>query len=60
MSDNSIQDLISEETKRRLDIMSSEDYKFPEKITKTDILLIVSIISVCAVLIALCMLGVIE
>ena len=52
MSDNSIQDLISEETKRRLDIMSSEDYKFPEKITKTDILLIVSIISVCAVLIA--------
>ena len=42
MSKN-LEDLIYEETKRKLDIMESKEYEFPKRITKVDIYIIISI-----------------
>ena len=42
MSKN-LEDLIYEETKRKLDIMESKEYEFPERITKVDIYIIISV-----------------
>ena len=54
MSKN-LEDLIYEETKRKLDIMESKEYEFPKRITKVDIYIIISL-----VLIILCMSEVIK
>ena len=43
MSKN-LEELIYEETERRLDIMESKEYKFPKRITKVDSYIIISII----------------
>ena len=59
MSKN-LEDLIYEETKRKLDIMESKEYEFPKRITKVDIYIIISIIIISLVLIILCMSGVIK
>lgn len=59
MSKN-LEDLIYEETKRKLDIMESEEYEFPKRITKVDIYIIISIIIISLVLIILCMSEVIK
>ena len=59
MSKN-LEDLIYEETKRKLDIMESKEYEFPEIITKVDIYIIISIIIISLVLIILCMSEVIK
>ena len=56
----SIEELIYEETENRLSIMENPDYEFPKRITKVDITAIVGGIITCAVLILLCMVGVIE
>lgn len=56
----SIEELIYEETENRLSIMEKTDYEFPKRITKADVAAIVSGITICAVLILLCMVGVIE
>lgn len=59
MSKN-LEDLIYEETKRKLDIMESKEYEFPKGITKVDIYIIISIIIISLVLIILCMSEVIK
>ena len=58
MSKN-LEELIYEETERRLDIMESKEYKFPKRITKVDSYIILSII-ISLVLIILCMSEVIK
>lgn len=58
MSKN-IEELLYEETEKRLDIMESKEYKFPEKVTKLDGYIIMGIIILSLVLIILCMSGVI-
>ena len=59
MSKN-LEELIYEETERRLDIMESKEYKFPKRITKVDGYIIIGIIIVSLVLIILCMSEVIK
>ena len=59
MSKN-LEDLIYEETKRKLDIMESKEYECPKRITKVDIYIIISIIIISLVLIILCMSEVIK
>ena len=59
MSKN-LEELIYEETERRLDIMESKEYKFPKRITKVDSYIIASIIITSLVLIILCMSEVIK
>ena len=55
-----LEELIYEETKKRFDIMESKEYKFPEKISKTDSYIIISIIILSLLLIVLCMVEVIK
>ena len=55
-----LEELIYEETKKRLDIMESKEYKFPEKISKIDSYIIISIIILSLLLIVLCMVEVIK
>lgn len=55
----SIEELIYKETKSRLKEMESKNYKFPNQAGKGDAVKIVSAISVCIILIVLCMAGVI-
>ena len=55
-----LEELIYEETERRLDIMESKEYKFPKRITKVDSYIIISIIIISLVLIILCMSEVIK
>ena len=59
MSKN-LEELIYEETERRLVIMESKEYKFPKRITKVDSYIIISIIIISLVLIILCMSEVIK
>jgi len=56
----SIEKLIYDETKVRLEEMGGKDYIFPEKADKKDAIAIVSSIVVCVILIGLCMVGVIK
>lgn len=60
MAQQSIEELIKEETSRRLAIMEKDDYVFPEKINGADVAVIVGCIAVSLVLIILCMVGVIQ
>lgn len=59
-NNKSIEELIYEETEKRLSIMEKPDYEFPKRITKADVTVIIGGIVICAVLILLCMVGVIE
>lgn len=59
MAKEDIGKLIDEETKRRLDIMQQENYVFPEKAGRKDVIAILTLIVICTVLIAGCMMGVI-
>lgn len=54
-----INELIVCETEKRLEIMQSRDYVFPEKITNYDWIVLILLIVVCVLLIGLCMVGVI-
>lgn len=60
MKEQSIEEVIYSETEKRLKVMESPDYDFPRKITGLDWGAIIISIVVCTVLIALCMLGVIN
>ena len=60
MGQENIEKMIYEETERRLKIMESPGYEFPGPIRKADILGIVFAVGISAVLIFLCMMGVIE
>lgn len=56
----SLEELISSETEKRLNEMEQPDYEFPKKINKVDVIIMIAGIIVSAVLIALCMTGVIQ
>ncbi|AET68015.1 hypothetical protein Desor_2444 [Desulfosporosinus orientis DSM 765] len=60
METQTIEELIYNETKRRLELMEQADYEFPKTIGKGDVLAIIVSITVCILLIALCMIGVIQ
>ena len=59
MTEKSIEELIYEETDRRLKEMAAPDYPFPEKADRKDVIGIVAAVCACLVLIVLCMTGVI-
>ena len=58
--EKNIETLIYEETDQRLKEMGEKDYQFPQKADKIDAIGIIASISVCALLIILCMTGVIS
>lgn len=59
MAKESIENLIYEETERRLRIMEDPGYQFPRQATRLDAGLIALMIGSSILLIVLCMLGVI-
>ncbi|MBR1863287.1 MAG: hypothetical protein IJ806_04295 [Ruminococcus sp.] len=60
MSSESLEQIIYDETEKRLAEMSKEDYEFPERADKKDYIGIALAVGVCLLLIILCMTGVIE
>ena len=56
----SIEQMIYDETEKRLAEMQKTDYVFPKKIIKADIIGIICSVAVSLVLIVLCMAGVIK
>lgn len=52
-----IEQLIYEETERRLEIMQSDSYEFPKKMTWVDYGIIIASVAASLVLIVTCMLG---
>ena len=54
-----LEDLIYEETAKRLEIMEQLHYEFPKRMGKGDFVIIAAAVAVSLVLIALCMTGVI-
>lgn len=57
--EKTIEEVIYEETKKRLAEMQAPDYEFPAKMDRRDLIAILSSMGVCALLMALCMAGVI-
>lgn len=57
--EKSIEELIYEETEKRLKEMSAADYQFPQKADKKDVIGIVAAAGTSLLLIVLCMTGVI-
>lgn len=57
--EKSIEELIYEETEKRLQEMAAPDYVFPEKADRKDLIGIVAAAGLCLCLIILCMTGVI-
>ena len=53
----SIEQLIYEETERRLELMQSDSYEFPKKMTRVDYGIIIASVAASLVLIVTCMLG---
>lgn len=53
----SIEQLIYEETERRLEIMQSDTYEFPKKMTRVDYGIIIASVAASLVLIVTYMLG---
>ena len=56
----SLEELISSETEKGLNEMEQPDYEFPKRINKVDVIVMIAGFMVSAVLIALCMTGVIQ
>ncbi|MBE5881020.1 MAG: hypothetical protein E7289_01725 [Lachnospiraceae bacterium] len=57
MEHQSIEQIIYEETEKRLAVMEEKDYEFPEKIGKGDVIAIAVSIAVSMLLVVLCMTG---
>ena len=57
--EKSIEEVITEETERRLKEMSATDYQFPKKADRIDAAGIAIMVGFSAVMILLCMMGVI-
>jgi len=55
-----IEELIYEETEKRLEEMQDPAYEYPKRITKGDVIGIISLIVVSLTLIISCMMGVIK
>ena len=53
----SSEQLIYDETERRLEIMQSDTYEFPKKMTRVDYGIIIASVAASLVLIVTCMLG---
>lgn len=60
MEQNSIEQLIYQETEERLNEMQSDSYEFPKQITRVDVVCMIVGAAVSVVMIVLCMLGVIK
>lgn len=60
MEQKSIEQLIYQETEKRLKEMESDTYEFPKKMTKIDYIIIAVSVIASLGLIAACMLGVIK
>jgi hypothetical protein len=58
--EKSIAEMIAEETTKRLAVMQSADYVYPEKMNKLDVAGILGIIATSLVLIGCCYFGVIQ
>lgn len=56
----SIEQMIYEETEKRLAEMQKPDYVFPKKITKFDVIGIISSVAISLVFVVFCMVGVIK
>ena len=54
-----LEELVYEETAKRLEIMEQPDYEIPKRMGKGDFVIIAVAVAVSLVLIALCMTGVI-
>ena len=59
MKKDNIEELIYEETNKRLAIMSSKEYNYPPKVTNIDFIIIISLLVVSVIFIVMCMTGVI-
>lgn len=59
-SQETIEQLIYQETEKRLEIMQDKKYQFPGRINAYDILTIITSVIVCIILIVCCARGVIE
>ena len=57
--EKTIEEVIAEETERRLAEMSAADYQFPKKADRIDAASIVILVGLSAIMILLCMMGVI-
>lgn len=57
--EKTIEEVIYEETEKRLAEMQSPSYEFPAELDRHDFIAILSSMGVCALLMALCMVGVI-
>lgn len=55
-----IEELIYEETEKRLNIMQSQDYQYPERIKKIDIIAILALVIVNIVLMMMFIFGVVS
>lgn len=55
-----LEKMIAYETKKRLGEMEQPGYEFPKRITKIDVMVMVTGFGVSLLLIAMCMLGVIK
>lgn len=60
MNNNEIENVITNETKKRLNIMKNDDYKWPKKVNDKDYILIVLLFMICLLLIICCLIGAIE
>ncbi len=60
MENQSIEELIYDETKKRLTEMESGTYEFPKRITSSDKIAICTMLGISLLLIVLCMVGVIQ
>ncbi len=56
----SIEELIDSETEKRLEEMGRDDYEFPPRITRGDVIAMALCLAGSLILVALCMLGVIK
>lgn len=57
--EKTIEEVIYEETEKRLAEMQSPDYEFPKKMNYRDLIAILASMGVCGLLLVLCMTGVI-
>lgn len=57
--EQSIEKLIQQETEKRIEEMEDASYQFPTKITGGDVIGIIGSVTICLILIVLCMTGVI-
>lgn len=60
MEKPSIEQILYSETEKRLHFMEQADYEFPKPITRADRTVILVSVAFCVILIACCMMGVIQ